>query len=225
MTQERPAMFALPAYKRAALLALQAAKPSPASLSRRYTHICLPHPANIHAQRAAMSTAIVLPQLPDWVEQHVKALYAAKTAESFDQAFDSFISEKATIRLNGKDMSRDEYKKMIQGEITGDVGSEVTFNDIVSVPAEGGAETIGVTSSTRYVGLSFKAVVYGRFFIFAQRQSSTVNSSLNVVVTGDIPRPHQIGRGGAFDGRRVTVLDEILTDEANKIVPPTAGGA
>ncbi|KAI9061897.1 hypothetical protein FKP32DRAFT_1575034 [Trametes sanguinea] len=124
-----------------------------------------------------MSTAIVLPQLPDWVQQHVKALYAAKTPEAFGQAFDSFISEKATIRFNGKDVSRDEYKKMIQGEITGDVGSEVTFNDTVSVPAEGGAETIGTGS----VGLSFKAVVYGRFFIFAQRQSSTVNSSLNVV--------------------------------------------
>ena len=39
-------------------------------------------------------------------------------------------------------------------------------------------------------------------------------------VTEDIPRPAQIGMGGAFDGRRVTVVDEILTDEHNKIVPP-----
>ncbi|CDO69935.1 hypothetical protein BN946_scf184836.g9 [Trametes cinnabarina] len=168
-----------------------------------------------------MSTAIVLPQLPEWVQQHVKALYSAKTAETFNQAFDSFISQQASIRVNGQNVERDEYKKMIQGEITGDVGSDVTFNSVVSVPAKGGVDTIGTGS----VGLSFKAIVYGRFFVFAERESSTVNSSLNVVVTDDIPRPHQIGRGGAFDGRRVTVLDEVLTDEANKIVPPTAGGA
>ena len=32
---------------------------------------------------------------------------------------------------------------------------------------------------------------------------------------------HQIGRGGAFDARRAMVLDEVLTDVQNPIVPPT----
>ena len=31
---------------------------------------------------------------------------------------------------------------------------------------------------------------------------------------------HQVGRGGAFDARRVAHLDEVFTDEPNKIVPP-----
>ncbi|KAI8992771.1 hypothetical protein BD414DRAFT_482155 [Trametes punicea] len=214
-------MFALPAYKRAASVALRYTQATPASLSHRHTHINLPNPLHARVQRAAMSTAIVLPQLPDWVQQHVKALYSAKTEEAFDTAFDSFISQHAQIRLNGKNVGRDEYKKAIRGEITGDVSADITFNGVVSVAAEGGADTIGTGS----VGLFFKAVVYGRFFVFAAPESSTVNSSLNVVVTEDVPRPHQFGRGGAFDGRRVTVLDEVLTDVPDKIVPPTAGHA
>ena len=38
--------------------------------------------------------------------------------------------------MNGKSISRDAYKKMVQGEITDDVGAQVTFNGVVSVPSE-----------------------------------------------------------------------------------------
>ncbi|KAI0669033.1 hypothetical protein C8Q78DRAFT_1080891 [Trametes maxima] len=166
-----------------------------------------------------MSVAIVLPDLPTWVQQHITTLYSATTPEQFNQAFDAFVSEHATIRVNGKHLSRAQYKKLLFGEERQgtDTSANVTFNGVVSVPVEDDVNAIGTGS----VGVLFKAVLFGRLFVFAARESSTVNSSLNVVVTEDIPRPHlPHGIRGDFDGRRVTVIDEVLTDEPNKIVPP-----
>ncbi|KAI0351236.1 hypothetical protein OH77DRAFT_1411417 [Trametes cingulata] len=128
-----------------------------------------------------MSSAIVLPNLPNWAEQHIQAIYAAKSTEDFDSAFDGFVSKHATIRVNGKSISRDAYKKLLQGETSADtsegISGTVKFDSIVSVPAEGDLNTIG----TGAVGVAFTAEVFGRFFVFAERQSSTITSSLNVV--------------------------------------------
>ncbi|KAH9886930.1 hypothetical protein C8Q73DRAFT_812762 [Cubamyces lactineus] len=123
-----------------------------------------------------MSTAIVLPQLPQWFEGRVQAIYKAKTVEEFDEAFDLFVSEHATIRVNGHNIDRDQYKQMIQGEIKSDVSADVTFQGIVTI-----SQVNVILLQTGSVGAFFKAVVYGRIFVFAQRESSTVSSSLNVV--------------------------------------------
>ncbi|TBU24858.1 hypothetical protein BD311DRAFT_780700 [Dichomitus squalens] len=125
-----------------------------------------------------MSAQIVLPNLQDWVEQRIKAVYTAKTTEDFDSAFDAFVAKDVTVKVNGKSMSRDEYKKMVQGEITGDAGAQVTFNGIVSVPSQDkDLRAIG----TGAVGAMFNAVVFGKVIIFGEAESSTVNSSMNVV--------------------------------------------
>ena len=152
-----------------------------------------------------MSVNIVLPDLPNWVQQRINTLYGAKTTEEFDDAFDAFIAKEVTIKVNGKSISRDEYKKMVQGEISTDVGAQVTFNGIVSVPSESkDLRAIGVSRiplspalscrtkancglQTGTVGAFFDAVVFGRFFVFGARQSSTVSSSMNVVYVLEIP--------------------------------------
>ena len=74
--------------------------------------------------------------LPSWVHEHVQQIYAAKTEKDFDQAFDAFIAPNATIRVNGRGMSREEYKKLLHGEsgISSDTGGEVSFKDTVAVP-------------------------------------------------------------------------------------------
>ncbi|RPD76785.1 hypothetical protein L226DRAFT_521524 [Lentinus tigrinus ALCF2SS1-7] len=168
-----------------------------------------------------MSSNIVLPNLPNWVQQHITTLYSAKTPEAFSSAFDAFISQDVSIKVNGKPMSRAQYKQMVQGEITGDVGAEVTFNGVVSVPADDkDLRAIG----TGTVGAFFSAEVFGKFFVFGAPQANTVSSSINVVVIQDPSlHHHQVGRGGAFDGRRVSELTEVLTDVPNKITPPGPG--
>ena len=43
---------------------------------------------------------------------------------------------------------------------------------------------------------------------------------LHSVIQDPTLHHHQVGHGGAFDARRVSSLDEVFTDEPNKIVPP-----
>lgn len=87
-----------------------------------------------------MSSAIVLPDLPHYVQQRVSAIYGAKTAEAFDSAFDAFVSQHAHIRVNGAEMSRADYKALLQGQTAADtsegIAGIVTVNNVVSVPSK-----------------------------------------------------------------------------------------
>ena len=83
-----------------------------------------------------MSVNIALPDLPTWVKENITGLYSAKTEEQFDSAFDVFIAKDVKITVNGQHVSRDKYKSMIFGEIKSDVSATVTFNGLVSVPAD-----------------------------------------------------------------------------------------
>ncbi|KAI0705977.1 hypothetical protein C8T65DRAFT_577422 [Cerioporus squamosus] len=175
-----------------------------------------------------MSQPIIL-LLPDWVQQHITTLYSAKTADDFDTAFDAFISHKVSIKVNGKPMSRDQYKKLIKGEITNDVSADVAFNGVVSVPDVTKDHPAVVTGT---VGLFFKATVFGKLFVFGSHTSSTVTSSLNVgyvlftqIISSSLTSSlHSVSRDTsvkANDNRRVTILDEVLTDVQNPAHPPT----
>ena len=75
----------------------------------------------------------VLLTLDSWVQQHVTTVYSAKTADDFDTAFDAFISQNVIIKVNGKPMSREQYKTLIMGEIKNDDGADISFNGIVTV--------------------------------------------------------------------------------------------
>ena len=80
--------------------------------------------------------AVNMPILPDWVQQHIHTLYAAKTDEDFNRAFDAFIAERARITFNGHTISREEYKKTIRGETRGDASATVNFSEVVSAPSK-----------------------------------------------------------------------------------------
>ena len=131
---DAPIMFA---YKRAATFAFKASRSTPASHTLKHTPVHIPHLITPRIYCKAMSTAIVLPQLPEWFEGRLKALYTAKTVQEFDEAFELFVSKHATIRVNGQNIDRDQYKQMIQGEIKTDVGADVTFQGLVTVPPKG----------------------------------------------------------------------------------------
>ena len=75
----------------------------------------------------------VLLTLDSWIQQHITTVYSAKTADDFNTAFDAFISQNVIIKVNGKPMSRDQYKTLIMGEIKNDDGADISFNGIVTV--------------------------------------------------------------------------------------------
>jgi hypothetical protein len=97
-----------------------------------------------------MSVNIVLPPLKAWAEQHLSSIIQATTKTAFDSAFDAFLSKNATITLNGKDISRDEYQKQLQGEGFDEAGATVQFSGAVEVPSEINSIQVGVSISVLF---------------------------------------------------------------------------
>ncbi|KAJ6562833.1 hypothetical protein DFH09DRAFT_1159738 [Mycena vulgaris] len=157
-----------------------------------------------------MALNIVLPPLRTWAEQHLSSIIKATTSTDFDAAFDSFLSEHATVTVNGKPVSRDEYKKQLQGEGFDEAGAIVTFSGAVEVPAD---QSKPIEAGV--VGLFYTAIISEAIVIRDAPVQSQVTSSLNLVIEEDksLTPPHLPGGiRGFFDGRRVTVLNQVIVD-------------
>ncbi|OCH84339.1 hypothetical protein OBBRIDRAFT_741754 [Obba rivulosa] len=166
-----------------------------------------------------MTAIIVLPSLTNWAEQHVQAIFNATSQSDFDSAFDNFLARDAKVTVNGKHISRDQYKTRLQAENPIEVQVSLTFDGAVEVPTN---QNEPINAGT--VGLFYNAEVPGRVFVFGARQTSALHSSLNLVIEQDksIKPPTTVGQGGDFDPRRVSVLNEVALEQANPIVPPTS---
>ncbi len=80
----------------------------------------------------------VLPSTSAWAQQCIVAIYQAQGQRAFDSAFDAFISQKVQkITLNGKTLTRDQYKQQLSGEKLLERSASVTFNGTVDVPDTG----------------------------------------------------------------------------------------
>jgi len=60
-----------------------------------------------------MSTAIVLPTLSAWAASHLSALLQSKTQSAFNATFDATFASKLDAIVNGKHLSRDQYKQVL----------------------------------------------------------------------------------------------------------------
>jgi len=67
-----------------------------------------PTPSN--TQDTAMSVNIVLPSLSAWAASHLAGILQSKDQDHFNTAFDATFATHCNITVNGKPVSRDEYK-------------------------------------------------------------------------------------------------------------------
>ncbi|KAJ6542800.1 hypothetical protein B0H19DRAFT_1171954 [Mycena capillaripes] len=156
-----------------------------------------------------MASNIVLPPLKTWAEQHLSSIIKATTETAFDSAFEAFLSKHVTITVNGKNVSRDEYKKQLQGEGFDEAGATVEFSGAVEIPSENNSIQSGV------VGLFYTAIISENIVIRDAAIQSQITSSLNLVIEEDktLTPPHlPHGIHGFFDERRVSVLNQIILD-------------
>ncbi|KAF7306231.1 hypothetical protein MIND_00413700 [Mycena indigotica] len=130
-----------------------------------------------------MSVNIVLPGLQAWAEQHLSAILKATTADDFDTAFESFVAKHATIAVNGKSVSREEYKKQLQGEGFNEAGAEVSFS---------GAVEVDTGLSAGVVGLFYTATIVQNDLVQSAPAETRVQSSINLVIEEDksLTKPH-----------------------------------
>ncbi|KAF7345040.1 hypothetical protein MVEN_01666900 [Mycena venus] len=156
-----------------------------------------------------MSANIVLPPLKTWAEQHLSSIIKATTKTAFDSAFDAFLSKNAKITVNGKHVSRDDYQKQLQGEGFDEAGATVQFSGAVEVPSESNSIKAGL------VGLFYTAVIRENIVIRDEPIERQITSALNLVIEEDksLTPPHlPHGIHGFFDGRRVSVLNQVILD-------------
>ena len=131
--------------------------------------------------------------LDDWTQNSISAIYQAKTDSEFSSAFDAFIHEEASITVNGKHLSRAQYKALFQGERLLEQSARVSFLGSVEVPANKD-EPVAVStyilrrivlvltsSQAGSVGIFYKVIVDEKIKVLGADRSTTVNSSLNVV--------------------------------------------
>jgi len=157
-----------------------------------------------------MSVNIVLPPLRTWAEQHLSSIIKATTQTAFDAAFDGFLSKHVTVTVNGKKVSRDDYKKQLQGEGFDEAGATVAFSGAVEVPAD-----TNNPIQAGVVGLFYTATIAENIVIRDASVQSQITSSLNLVIEEDksLTPPHfPPGVRGFFDGRRVSALNQIIVD-------------
>nr|GAT55375.1 predicted protein [Mycena chlorophos] len=156
-----------------------------------------------HLHLRAMSVNIALPNLQNWAELRLNALLNATTEETFDEAFDGFLSKDVKITFNGGELSRNEYKKQLQQQTVNEAGAQVQFGGVVGVNTalEAGA-----------VGLFYTATIVQNSLVLGTPSESQVNSSMNLFIKVDksIHPPHlPPGVHGDFDGRRVFTLNQV----------------
>ena len=89
---------------------------------------------NLKATNIIMTANIVLPPLDTWAKQHLTSLITAKTAQDFDEAFDNFIGKNVKVTFNGSPLTRDQYKKQLQGERFLEAAATITIDNVVVAP-------------------------------------------------------------------------------------------
>ena len=136
---------------------------------------------------------VVLP-LSNWAESHITELFTADE-KSFEEAFDGFLTENASITVNGEHISRAQYKKHLQQEKALETGAQVAFTGVVEVPKDPKNPVLVCSSSqgclsaavlmlkfckAGNVGLFLKATVDEKFLVLGAPETSTVTASYNI---------------------------------------------
>ncbi|KII89973.1 hypothetical protein PLICRDRAFT_108160 [Plicaturopsis crispa FD-325 SS-3] len=160
-----------------------------------------------------MSINIVLPPLRIWAQERLSAVLKATTQSAFDEAFDNFLSKHVNITVNGVHLSRDQYKKQLQGEEFFANPAGVKYDGVVEVPTD-------KTYPSGLVGLFYEATYDSKYVIHDTPVQSKVTSSLNLIIAQDKtlhPPTQPTGIHGDFDGRRVETLNQVFVDEPQTV--------
>ncbi|GAW00745.1 hypothetical protein LENED_002294 [Lentinula edodes] len=132
-----------------------------------------------------VNMAIVLPQLGPWAESHIQAITQATTQESFNEAFDAFVTKDEShleIIFNGVSVTRDEYKARLKGEAFDEAGASVQFNGIATVPGKDDNVTSNFIGEA---GIFYTAIIAEGIVIRDAPVERRLTSSINISVKND----------------------------------------
>ncbi|KAJ6457948.1 hypothetical protein C8R45DRAFT_1081764 [Mycena sanguinolenta] len=117
-----------------------------------------------------------VPPMKTWAEHHLASIFKAPTQPEFTDAFDAFLSAKATVTVNGKDISVEQYKNMLQEEKSNQTSASIKFHSAVDVPADNSSVQTGM------VGLFYTAIISELDIRAAEKD---ITSSMNLFIGED----------------------------------------
>lgn len=167
-----------------------------------------------------MSTAIVLPTLSAWAASHLSALLQSKTQADFDKAFEATFAQKLDVVVNAKRLTRDEFKKSLL-EQSGAAPGEAS----ASVQIEAQTELSGNQGQlSGLVGLFYSVIADSKYLVFGAPTENRTNSSINLHIdpTEKNPQPPTLHIRGYFDPRRVTAVNQIVSQNTLHARIPTS---
>ncbi|KAI6108082.1 hypothetical protein F5141DRAFT_1005177 [Pisolithus sp. B1] len=149
-----------------------------------------------------------VPPLPVWASSRLNSLLKSKTSDRFDRIFDATFAQNVDVVLNGKSLTRDEYKKVLFAQ------SEAGPLGTTDVRIEGETTvTLSQDRSGGFVGIFYTAVgTSKRIFVLGAPARYKVVSSINLtyVPTVNSTVPYPPTRLRYFDPRRITAVNQVL---------------
>ncbi|KAL4072765.1 hypothetical protein V8B97DRAFT_348252 [Scleroderma yunnanense] len=167
-----------------------------------------------------MSTAIVLPTLSAWGASHLTAILESKTESAFVAAFEATFAANLDAIVNGKHLSRDQYKQLLL-EQSGAAPLEAD----ASVQIEGQTEVLGNQGQlSGFVGLFYTSLNDSKYLVLGAPVESRTSSSINMTIepTEKNPQPPTVHIRGYFDPRRVTAVNQIFSENTLHVTIPAS---
>ncbi|KAF8843681.1 hypothetical protein BDN67DRAFT_988233 [Paxillus ammoniavirescens] len=170
-----------------------------------------------------MSTNIVLPTLSAWAVSHLTGLLQSTTQAAFDAAFDATFASDCNVTVNGKQLSRDEYKAQLLEQS----GAAPVERD-ASVNVQGQLEVQGDQGQLAgLVGLFYTSLTDSKFLVLGAPAESKATSSLNIIIqpTEKNPQNPNLPIHGYFDPRRVVTVNQVVAETTLHVTIPAASVA
>ncbi|KAI6102414.1 hypothetical protein EDD17DRAFT_1467051 [Pisolithus thermaeus] len=149
-----------------------------------------------------------VPSLPVWASSRLNSLLKSKTTDRFNRIFDATFAQNVDVVVNGKSLTRDEYKKVLLAQ------SEAGPLGTTDVQIDG--ETTVTPSEDRsggFVGIFYTTVgTSKRIFVLGAPATYKVVSSINLTYVPTVKStvPYPSARLRYFDARRVTAVNQVL---------------
>jgi len=167
-----------------------------------------------------MSTNIVLPTLSAWAVSQLTGLLQSTTQAAFDAAFDAIFASDCNVTVNGKQLSRDEYKaQLLEQSGASPVEREASVNVQGQLEVQGNQGQLA-----GLVGLFYTSLTDSKFLVLGAPAESRATSSLNIIIqpTEKNPQNPKLPFRGYFDPRRVVTVNQVIAETTLHVTIPAA---
>jgi len=154
---------------------------------------------------------IVLPTLSAWAASHLTHVLESKTQNDFDTAFEATFAANCNFTVNGKSVSRDEYKGQLREQSAAGFEESGT---VVNIEGQTEVEVGNQGQLSGLVGIFYTSLSDSKFLVLGVPSESRATSSVNLSIepTEKNPQNPKLPIRGYFDPRRVTTVNQVVAE-------------